>query len=78
MDPVLVVGDLGLGQIGVSIQISSRCAVRQGILHGRLAQPVVTMDMLDTLGGIAHSSSKAVAQVRGVAPAVSTVVSMVL
>ncbi|KAI5339147.1 hypothetical protein L3X38_018419 [Prunus dulcis] len=44
MDPVLVVGDLGLGQIGVSIQISSQCPVRQGILHGRLAQLVVTVD----------------------------------
>lgn len=74
MDPVLVEGDLGLGQIRVSILGSSRWPVRLGILHGKLAQLVTTVDKLDTLGGIVHTLGKAVVQVRGVALAISSVV----
>lgn len=47
--PVLVVGDLGLGQLGVSILVCSEWTVRPEILHGRHAQPITTVGRSDTL-----------------------------
>ncbi|CAL2230256.1 unnamed protein product [Prunus armeniaca] len=61
-------------RVSKKLSAGSARRLRLGILHGRLAQPVTTVDRLDTLEVIAHILYRAVVQVRGVVLVVSIVV----